>query len=60
VRAKTGTLLRAVSLTGSVVTDDGRPLLFSLLTSDLEVGTAHQARLAVDAWASALAACGCS
>jgi D-alanyl-D-alanine carboxypeptidase/D-alanyl-D-alanine-endopeptidase (penicillin-binding protein 4) len=60
VRAKTGTLLRAVSLTGSVVTDDGRPLLFSLLASDLEVGTAHQARLAVDAWASALAACGCS
>lgn len=60
VRAKTGTLLRAVSLTGSVVTADGRPLLFSLLTSGLEVGTAHQARLAVDAWASALAACGCS
>jgi serine-type D-Ala-D-Ala carboxypeptidase/endopeptidase (penicillin-binding protein 4) len=60
VRAKTGTLLQAVSLTGSVVTADGRPLLFSLLTSDLDVGTAHQARLAIDSWTAALAACGCS
>jgi D-alanyl-D-alanine carboxypeptidase/D-alanyl-D-alanine-endopeptidase (penicillin-binding protein 4) len=60
VRAKTGTLVRAVSLTGTVATADGRPLLFSVLTSDLEVGTARQARLAVDAWASAVAACGCS
>lgn len=59
VRAKTGTLVRAVSLTGSVVTADGRPLLFSLLASDLEVGTGRQARIAVDAWVSSLAACGC-
>ncbi|WP_418605743.1 D-alanyl-D-alanine carboxypeptidase [Georgenia sp. SUBG003] len=60
VRAKTGTLVRAVSLTGSVTTADGRPLLFSLLASDLEVGTAGQARIAVDSWVSSLAACGCS
>jgi len=60
VRAKTGTLLRAVSLTGSVITVDGRPLLFSVLASDLEVGTGNQARIAIDSWVSSLAACGCS
>ncbi|WP_152816351.1 D-alanyl-D-alanine carboxypeptidase/D-alanyl-D-alanine endopeptidase [Georgenia subflava] len=59
VRAKTGTLIRAISLTGTVVTADGRPLLLSVLASDLEVGTALQARLAVDSLVRSLAACGC-
>lgn len=59
VRAKTGTLVESVSLTGSVVTADGRPLAFSVLTTGLEPGTAGQARRAIDDLGSALAACGC-
>ncbi|MDD9206957.1 D-alanyl-D-alanine carboxypeptidase/D-alanyl-D-alanine-endopeptidase [Georgenia sp. 10Sc9-8] len=59
LRAKTGTLVESVSLSGSVVTADGRHLVFATLLNDLEVGTALQARLAVDDWAAELAACGC-
>ena len=59
LRAKTGTLVESVSLSGSVVTADGRHLVFATLLNDLEVGTALQARLAVDDWAADLAACGC-
>lgn len=59
LRAKTGTLIESVTLTGFVVTADGRPLAFSVLGGSLEPGTALQARLAIDDFGEALAACGC-
>lgn len=59
LRAKTGTLIESVTLTGFVVTADGRPLAFSVLGGGLEPGTALQARLAIDDFGEALAACGC-
>lgn len=58
VRAKTGTLFTATSLTGYVVDRDGRLLVFSFIGNGLESNTV-QARAAVDAAASALAGCGC-
>ncbi|GAA4418627.1 D-alanyl-D-alanine carboxypeptidase [Georgenia halophila] len=60
VRAKTGTLVESVSLTGTVVTHDGRPLHFSVIASDLVRGTGLQARLAIDSLVASLAVCGCS
>lgn len=59
VRAKTGTLIEAISLSGTVVTEDGRLLAFALLTDGIPAGAALQSRLATDAWAERLAACGC-
>jgi D-alanyl-D-alanine carboxypeptidase/D-alanyl-D-alanine-endopeptidase (penicillin-binding protein 4) len=59
VRAKTGTLLEASSLTGTVVTADGRLLVFSVLADALPSGAVLQARQALDGWAGQLAACGC-
>lgn len=57
VRAKTGTIRSANSLTGMVVTADGRPLTFAFMVS----GGAGQtsARTWLDATAAALASCGC-
>ncbi|UFU03499.1 D-alanyl-D-alanine carboxypeptidase/D-alanyl-D-alanine-endopeptidase [Ruania suaedae] len=60
VRAKTGTLPQAVALSGMVTTADGRLLAFTVLANDFELGSAYLARVAVDEWVSALAACGCS
>lgn len=60
IRAKTGTLIRTVSLTGLVTTADGRPLFFSVILGDLEPGTAGQGRLALDDFLAGVAACGCS
>ncbi|MFD1506411.1 D-alanyl-D-alanine carboxypeptidase/D-alanyl-D-alanine-endopeptidase [Georgenia yuyongxinii] len=60
VRAKTGTLIQAISLSGTVVTEDGRLLAFAVLTDGIPAGAALQGRLATDAWAEQLAACGCS
>ncbi len=58
VRAKTGTLFTATSLTGYVVDRDGRLLVFSFVANGLE-SNILEARAAVDAAASALAGCGC-
>ncbi|MGW5645888.1 D-alanyl-D-alanine carboxypeptidase/D-alanyl-D-alanine endopeptidase [Saccharopolyspora sp. NPDC003752] len=56
VRAKTGTLDGANSLAGTVVTKDGRLLVFALVSN----GTSSAAaRPALDKLAGALSACGC-
>ena len=58
VRAKTGTIRGVNTLTGYVVTADGQPLAFALMTS----GGAGQtsARSWLDRASAALASCGCS
>lgn len=58
VRAKTGTIRGVNTLTGYVVTTDGQPLAFALMTS----GGAGQtsARAWLDRATAALASCGCS
>ncbi len=58
VRAKTGTIRGVNTLTGYVITDDGQPLAFALMTS----GGAGQtsARAWLDRATAALASCGCS
>ncbi|GAA6524807.1 D-alanyl-D-alanine carboxypeptidase [Intrasporangium sp. DVR] len=55
-RAKTGTLTGANALAGSVVDDDGRLLVFAGLVSGAPT---EPARSALDAFVSAVAACGC-
>lgn len=55
-RAKTGTLTGANSLAGSVVTDDGRLLVYSGLVAG--AGTI-EARAALDRFVTAIAGCGC-
>lgn len=57
VRAKTGTIAGVNTLTGYVVTADGQPLAFALMTS----GGAGQtsARAWLDRAGAALASCGC-
>lgn len=58
-RAKTGTLITAASLSGTVLDADGRLLVFSVIADDLEPGGVGPARAAVDEWVTALAGCGC-
>lgn len=60
VSAKTGTLSTVTSLAGSVVTADGRLLVFSLMTDDLESGAVLDTRAALDRAVAAMAECGCS
>lgn len=48
VRAKTGTLIQANSLSGFLVTDAGRPLIFSIMIDNIEEGTTASARPAID------------
>ena len=56
VRAKTGTLSSANSLAGTVVTQDGRLLVFALMSNGSGSDTA---RPALDEVAAALHSCGC-
>ncbi len=58
VRAKTGTLTGVGSLAGTVVGDDGRPLVFVVIANN--VRSQAQARDTMDRIASRLAECGCS
>ncbi|OMH32420.1 D-alanyl-D-alanine carboxypeptidase/D-alanyl-D-alanine-endopeptidase [Tersicoccus sp. Bi-70] len=58
VRAKTGTLNAASTLTGYVLDRDGRLLVFALMASNPPGATAA-ARGALDRAAAALAGCGC-
>ncbi|OFS27793.1 MULTISPECIES: D-alanyl-D-alanine carboxypeptidase/D-alanyl-D-alanine-endopeptidase [unclassified Brevibacterium] len=55
VSAKTGTLATVASLSGTVVTADGRLLAFSMMTE----GAVGGAREAIDAAVTGLAKCGC-
>jgi D-alanyl-D-alanine carboxypeptidase/D-alanyl-D-alanine-endopeptidase (penicillin-binding protein 4) len=59
LRAKTGTLTTAVSLTGLLQDRDGRLLVFAVVADELELGGVGPARAAVDEWAAELATCGC-
>lgn len=58
VRAKTGTLLGVHGLAGTVVTAEGRLLVFAVL-ADGAPADAPAAEAALDDLAAALAACGC-
>jgi D-alanyl-D-alanine carboxypeptidase/D-alanyl-D-alanine-endopeptidase (penicillin-binding protein 4) len=58
VRAKTGTLLGVHGLAGTVVTAEGRLLVFGVV-ADGAPANGEAAEDALDAVASALAACGC-
>lgn len=55
VRAKTGTLVEAISLSGYMLTDSGYPLTFVILMDNLEVGTAPASRVLQDEFLDALA-----
>lgn len=56
IRAKTGTLSNANSLAGTVVTEDGRLLVFAFMSNG---PGANNVRTALDTVASALRGCGC-
>lgn len=60
VRAKTGSLDQVASLTGTVVTKDGRLLAFSVIIDGFESGGLGSARVALDQdLIGPLADCGC-
>jgi D-alanyl-D-alanine carboxypeptidase/D-alanyl-D-alanine-endopeptidase (penicillin-binding protein 4) len=58
VRAKTGTLLGVNGLAGTVVTEDGRLLVFAIL-ADAAAGSVGGAENSLDKVATTLAECGC-
>ena len=61
VRAKTGSLDTAASLTGTVVTADGRQVAFAVIVDGFEGGGLTSARTAIDDDVIVpLAGCGCS
>ena len=61
VRAKTGSLDTAASLTGTVVTADGRQVAFAVIIDGFEGGGLTSARTAIDDDVIVpLAGCGCS
>ncbi len=55
VRAKTGTLVRSISLCGLLRTDNGQLLEFALFADELDEGTALQARESLDTFLTNLA-----
>ncbi|GAB3648425.1 D-alanyl-D-alanine carboxypeptidase/D-alanyl-D-alanine-endopeptidase [Glycomyces tarimensis] len=57
VRAKTGTLSGVSSLTGSVMTDDGRLIVFSMISNDHT--NAQAVETAMDEVTAAVSQCGC-
>lgn len=59
VRAKTGSLPGVTSLAGTVVTLDGRQLVFVVMADQTPPGGQWAPRQAMDAFVSGLAACGC-
>ncbi len=58
LRAKTGSLPTVRGLTGLVVTEDDRLLVFSLNVDTVEAGATHGAQMILDAFAGRLAALG--
>lgn len=60
VSAKTGTLATVTSLSGVVVTREGRLLSFTVMADGLERGGAGEARLVIDRAVATLADCGCN
>lgn len=60
VRAKTGTLMASVSLTGIVRTGDGHLLAFSIVADQLPPGGIFEARQRIDEFAKNLAQCACA
>ncbi len=60
VRAKTGSLPGVTSLAGTVVTTDGRMLLFAVMLNKVPAGHAWDARALTDRYISAIATCECS
>lgn len=60
LRAKTGTLSTAVSLSGLVQDCRGRLLAFAVLADELPTGGAAEAQEALDSWAADVTTAGCS
>jgi len=59
LRAKTGSLPGVTSLAGTLVTADGRRLVFAVMADGTPAGGQVRPRQAIDAFVSGLAACGC-
>lgn len=59
VRAKTGSLPNVTSLAGTVVTAEGRLLLFTVMADQTPPGGQWAPRQAIDGFVAGLAACGC-
>lgn len=60
VRAKTGSLPNVTSQAGTVITTDGRMLLFAVMLDKVPDGHAWDARALTDRYITAVASCECS